>query len=405
MDSINTHNKLRYNESKNQILRIRTRISLNQLFAICFSFLSIFKSWTFVRQSGDYYEHLIADTIIVLCSLIAVLVFLKSRMWDPHGLKWCIFPITLIFVQALYRYDNTINWREAGISVIFIACCFLLINDLDKLRVYQALRVIFVIVSFLSIIFYASYSIHGFIPYRYVQYYAVQTQAHARYVDFAGIVLFTGPSGILRLCGVFNEPGLFGTFLGLLLLSDNIDIKKISNLILFIAGILTFSMAFLLLISGGCIIKYRKDWKLMLIFLLVFLSILIIPQITFTSSNLKYFFNRIINVTNNRESLAFEKDFHRVVTSDAKWLGIGNGYRSINTSSIKTYIVRIGYIGVLFYVGYIIKLGLYYSTKNIYSLSYIGLFTICMYQRPDVIAPVYFILLLGGLKNLNEINQ
>jgi predicted RNA-binding protein with RPS1 domain len=62
-----------------------------------------------------------------------------------------------------------------------------------------------------------------------------------------------------RFYGVFDEPGVIGTFAGIMLFAERYNLKKISNIILFVSGVFSFSLFFILLSAvigpGGKIIQ------------------------------------------------------------------------------------------------------------------------------------------------------
>ena len=79
------------------------------------------------------------------------------------------------------------------------------------------------------------------LPYEIVPYYF----GDEYYINYYFAYLYWGGSEgvVFRLCGLFNEPGYFGTVSAILLINEKLHLKRISNLLLFIAGFFTFSAA------------------------------------------------------------------------------------------------------------------------------------------------------------------
>lgn len=68
---------------------------------------------------------------------------------------------------------------------------------------------------------------------------------------------------ISRLCGMFDEPGTIGTISALLLAARAFEIRRWQAIVLWIAGILSFSLAFVVLVTVGLVGRalLRLDWK------------------------------------------------------------------------------------------------------------------------------------------------
>lgn len=96
--------------------------------------------------------------------------------------------------------------------------------------------------AFLGIVAYFDFLLGLGLPHSIEEYYIQRDNAN--YINYTFAYLFVEFDGI-RLCGLFNEPGAFGTFLALFLILDGFNYKHYGNYLLLIAGCLTLSMAFL----------------------------------------------------------------------------------------------------------------------------------------------------------------
>ena len=71
------------------------------------------------------------------------------------------------------------------------------------------------------------------------------------------------------MCGIFNEPGWLGTTIGLMLCYEEFEFKKISNWILLIAGLLTYSLAFIIIMIIGFVMRNIDKIKKWTFFLFI----------------------------------------------------------------------------------------------------------------------------------------
>lgn len=94
--------------------------------------------------------------------------------------------------------------------------------------------------------------------------------AGVRMLELPGAVFFEGNSQSLpwggvvsRLCGMFDEPGMVGTIAALLLAARGYRIKGIREVALYIVGVLSFSLAFIVLVLMGVTVRLlvRRDWR------------------------------------------------------------------------------------------------------------------------------------------------
>ena len=89
---------------------------------------------------------------------------------------------------------------------------------------------------------------------------------------FSVIPNYDVPSGFYRFCGLFEEPGVVGTICSLLLVADRIDLKSNENKLLFFYGLISFSLAFYILIiiyyeeCKGCIFCFFLKFYFVFIF-------------------------------------------------------------------------------------------------------------------------------------------
>ena len=70
------------------------------------------------------------------------------------------------------------------------------------------------------------------------------------------ILNYTLDYPLFRLCGMFDEPGIVGTISALLLAADRVDLSKPTNLLLLLAGIMSLSLAFVVILTIYAVLVY-----------------------------------------------------------------------------------------------------------------------------------------------------
>jgi hypothetical protein len=224
---------------------------------------------------------------------------------------------------------------------------------------------------------------------------------------------------ITRLSGIFDEPGVVGTISGLLLGANKFDFKNNwMNKVIFVSGILSFSIAFYVL----CIIfivvnsvKLSNLKSLITVFSLILLYSLMI-SIEFENEFFDSLQSRLIIedgswVANNRTTELFNTEFNSFLESGGPKVWFGNGIYTASKneflaggSSYKMIIFDSGVIGFTLIIMWLLfaSLGLRksYKSKDFYTLLLIALFMASIYQRPYVFTYAHSVIIFGGIANL-----
>jgi hypothetical protein len=204
---------------------------------------------------------------------------------------------------------------------------------------------------------------------------------------------------LFRLSSLFDEPGVVGTVAALLIIATNFK-RDFINLILIVAGTLSFSLAFIILIAMY-LLFYKRT-------VLYFAMIAGIGLFYFAGEN--PFFNKVIinrllivdgNIAgDNRTTLAFNIKFLQFFDSSLKWFGNSDSVASSGyyASSWKNLIWDYGIVGTFFmlmsFVFYKIR---FVKVTNKLVISFLILFFLNIYQRPYILNVTYFLLFSGAL--------
>lgn len=317
--------------------------------------------------------------------------------------------IIFIIISSFHTYDGSISFSGFLFSLLWII--FALAPDNIKKRTFIYFKNAFIIICIAGIICYLSYDLNLFLPYKVVNYYNNNAIVE-NYIDYKFIFLYRASSSIslVRLCGICNEPGYFGTICALILCASSLNLKKKSNIIILIAGFLTFSLAFIITLVIYLLLKYLKDVRtVILTVLLTCFYLFLLPNIYTGNPTIDRFIQRM-TITDeglagdNRTTDELEYVFDDVVKNKPLF-GYGEGYLKTQNlkggvSSYKTYIIQYGFVGCILLWGSLLLAALY-KNKNYLSIIYIIVFFVNIYQRPNIMTLQYQILLFGGLAFIN----
>ncbi len=347
---------------------------------------------------------------IILYSFVIILLFLedfKIRI---------TLPLILLFVYLfIYNYSGVFSnidfsYRDIFFSYIhlllFFAILYKRMNGNIFLKSFDYVINIFILLNLFSLFFYIllvflniniSYELinlggRGFL---YRNYFNL-----AIFNDYS--IYLAGPFKVLRLCGMFEEPGMLGTYAGILLAFDYIFFpkKKIRKIILVTYGFLSLSMAFFVFLTF--IFLYLLHNKSVKIIIIAVVFILLI--VFFLPTELKDVFKSAVaeRFFIDRESLRFVGDnryilyhgrFQDYIKYDANTFqllfgnGKGTNIKEIRFASYARYIYESGYIGFLIMITFLAYFLIYrpikYNKINILLLTILPVLSI--YQsRGDI---------------------
>lgn len=350
--------------------------------------------------------------ISILFSIIFFVVYLINNKYEVNKIDF-LFSIGLVIILIYYSLPGSKG--VTGLTFGYIAMViFMLISDKLKQKVFIYYSWIFSILLIPGIIIMVLFLL-GFD----LSYNIIESPTGREYRQYLGAVNLTFLSsditGFKRLHGVFDEPGVVGTFAALLLIADNFRIKNNPrNIIILIGGILSFSFAFMVMLLIYLILKMNIK-QIIFTFTLLIAIIALIPN---NSEILdKYVFERFtitegkLAGDNRISSVSTEQELTSFYTGDFRYIffGMGNEAQSLNSRMTgdlwQFFLYDYGIFGIIIllfaifiYIRYKVKSNIYYSALLIF------IFLLSFYQRHDIINLYYMIVLIGGLINLQQNN-
>lgn len=207
--------------------------------------------------------------------------------------------------------------------------------------------------------------------------------------------------GLFRLSGLFDEPGVVGTFSAFILITMGYRVREWKGYVILAAGILSFSLAFYLmsllylLMRKGVVNRIK-----VVVFIMLFATM---------AGSIPFVRERIIDrleikdgilAGDNRTTEEVDAAFANFTMSDNVWTG--NAGRvdesGVGSASWKAAIMDYGIIGnaliALFFWLLARSKPIRFSRQTvIFSI----LFVVSVYQRPHIFDPSYILLFIGGL--------
>jgi len=305
-----------------------------------------------------------------------------------------------------------------------VVAIFVMLPEKQQNISYEMYRTLFAATLIIPLITYVAVHIGIKVPYEILESYEQIKIAHGYFykkflfaIQMSSVANLSTPD--LRFFGIYDEGGRVGTICALMLCAERLQVKKDwKNFIFIVAGVLSFSMAFylLLFIYYCCRCLEKGETKRILALILVGIVGVVLLNYDFGIPEIQKFQSRFAITKsglggNNRESAEYKKvlvDFYN--KSDLYHLLFGNGIgaigaiqdaKEIDGSSYRSLIYDYGFVGFGLSVLWIVLYALFTAKKHkeeanqAYTLAIIYLAN--MYQRPSLFYISYLIIFIGGL--------
>lgn len=319
--------------------------------------------------------------------------------------RYNVRRISVVLIWFLYKNLNVYAPESNDIEFLFfiLLVVFSLQSNETITSVFQLYKKFLVLISCIGIITYFCFILNINLPYRSDPFYDDNTSAI--YINYYLSYILYESAISIRLCGLFNEPGFFGTILGLFCIIQKKHLFSKENIVLFVAGVLTFSLAFYAIIFIGLACSMFNSIRKTIV---VTLSMALLLGIVYYNSNenIAYFLRRFeYDKTthsfsgSNRKSTEFEVKEREFALGNSKMFGYGSGYlKNVDASSTyKKYIIEWGYLGFFLTYGMLILIA-FKECRGKDSTIYLLCFAASIFQRPIIFTVAYFLVLFGGIQ-------
>jgi len=372
------------------------------------------------------------DRLLFVFSLIALALIQPFYTWSndlvisriAHGVgsllllyilinkkNWRLFNIVLVLFFFLVSLHTMIGGTEnTKITYIpLITLFFIALKPSEQARIFDHFSTILAIIFFIGLVSYFLYLIGknpplgtaiapNFDKWPYLVYFG-----HVKETNLP----------VYRFSSIFDEAGQVGTLCGLILASVSISFKNIKSIILLATGLITFSLAFYVILIF--ILLYNLKIKTLII-----VSFLTITTALVSGDRFDILIASRLSIENgrlsgdNRTDPLFEAYYSNFLSNGGNDLIFGKGFgtfqkekpEGMSPSTYKTLIFNYGILGfgmMIFF--YFLSVFFLNNSKKGWFLCFI--FFISAYQRPDLIRIAPIVMFLGGLSylKLKSINE
>ena len=332
----------------------------------------------------------------------------EFKLFIPLFIVW-IFQWLLDNFHLAPGVESSVQWPT--LILIFLFCMM-------KPRVwhygFRVYRIFLVVTSLFGIVAFGAFLTGVIQPLDTVEYYNNSGGQNAMYIVYPLSYLVVGSTdGIeaIRLSGLFNEPGYFGTILALALIADGLDIRNIGSWIMLITGTFTLSFAFFVLIAMYWGFRAMKNAKTLLKIaalsaLCLFLILPLIPEdssVGWLVQRFSYDKDENKVAGDDRTTSAFEMYWDQTVANGQIIFGQGGGFfnnKDVGSLSCKKVIVEHGFVFSFMMWGLLFFACMHFKQRKMAWWILLICFFASVYQRPSIFLYSYMLILFGGMKNI-----
>lgn len=326
-------------------------------------------------------------------SNVYLYVFLLIVILNIYNFKKKITELEIISIIGLtFFYLYATQYKNLnGIIIPLLFLTFLVAREKFILSSFGYFKFFFALSLGLSLVFFLLHACSVSLPYEQIK--PLNKEKIEVYYQYPFFVITDSLMNNIfpRFFGMFDEPGIVGTFAGIILFMEKYKFSK-QNLIFFITGLISFSFYFMLLTILGLLIftHGRKRVVFILVFISLFLltkSIPIVDTLVWKRAQIED--GRLAG--DNRTTDSFDLYYKAFVNSpDFLWGRLSKEAVDKVSASYKQLVINYGLIFCLFYL-FILLLLSYSQVKNWkYVILCMILILTLLYQRPFIFSPIYF---------------
>jgi len=358
------------------------------IIAFILAFLVVITLQPYFVWANTKYANIFAGIVMLVISLsIAKLTIYNVR-------------ISIFFVICnLYYFFGGTHYTTFS-PIFFLPLFFLLLPNDYKLVIFKKFNNIISIIFALGFI---TYSLRFFINLPYINIPPLNPLKAYTY----NVYLFdiTIPQTILpRFMSLFDEPGVVGTLCALLISYKKIALNSFNNIVILLAGIFSFSLAFYVILILNLLYNFKKNYSIVFILVLLLFSILPKDSIFYTQIVDRLEFVDGGFSGDNRMNKTFAMNSNSFINNGGKDLFFGRGMGSekfddINNQGSSTYkvlVYRHGLIGVGLFLLFFIYIT-WLLAPSIRGGFYLTVFILLLYQRINLFLYYNIVVYVGGL--------
>lgn len=401
------------------------------LIAVLYAVYSLEPYFTWRTYKNGVYGYLLESvpfkTIFGILFIVFFLARSKGRIRCDKYTKYLavgVFICAIFCVAMSGGAENTHLLSMAWIPYL-VVIFYLFLPDEMKIKAYNVYFLFFVITLIIPMLCYVMHLVGHDLPYSILQpQEEMKVIRGFYYKNYFGAVQRVHNYDLLsemKICGIYDESGRLGTLAALFLIGEKLNFKNWKSIICLIAGIMSFSLAFYLIIfiyyAILCVCNRKfKNIIVILLAIVVYWEFISIPledgvlknlqsRITITESGLN---------GDNRTNEQFDdliKEFNENSSLYTLAFGRGDGAivqvqisNNIDGSSYKCFIYNYGYVGFASLILWLILYGLF-KTKSLRIATHkaqvwaiVIVYIINIYQRPTSFYLGYLMIIIGAIE-------
>ena len=310
----------------------------------------------------------------------------------------------MLFRSLTFASNNNIF----GKTLVLLICTIFICDKRDLVRIWNCFKIIFSISLLLSLSFYVLVTILGIdLPHTVIS--SLNANKDDTYLLYPFLVRTSSQlfDFNFRFFGLYDEPGVIGTFSSVFLICDNFDFKKKLNIVLLVSGILSMSLPFYAVIFFYILTHVSWKYKILLVSIISIIAVsLYNNEIIYYYVFRRFTFEDGTFVGDNRTIDSFESFYKNFKNGPDYLWGLGAGTSALQNyggSSYKQIIVDYGF---LFFIVYVIALYAngFSITKWKKSIFYGIIIFLVLYQRPFISSIVYVFIIIVSSSVLDTSN-
>lgn len=354
-------------------------------------FFKILAAILLLLEIQPYFIWGVTGTRMLLTITIPLIIIIGAHYQGKNIVSAIIFACIALFA-AVAEGDNFYGC----ISMMTVAILFLSVDYLKD--VYSYFKTIYVYLIGLSSIVWVLVMVGVSLPVHEIM--PLNTLKDITYHQYPFLVMMGYDPDFsiyraFRFCGPFDEPGVVGTNALLILLIERFNIRKASNIIILISGLISMSLFFYVSIIIYMIYFFtlkEGNVKTKILSIVLFSALTILSynyEVTRSAiwERLEYDKTTRTFVGNNRAEDELKQYVSRIRGSDEYWFGVHNKAvieRFSGSASVQNAILKYGMFGVFIYSLFFVVYAFKRIPKRKEAFFCIMFLFITLWQRPGL---------------------
>ena len=354
-----------------------------------------------------------------LIAFCVIMIIISS----PKGFKihnpFLLFILVFLCIKMV-ALDNLLSFTA------FLLIPLLIFPDDEKMIVYHYIIRLYAAFMAISIIVYI---LVVWVGVSFPGYYLSPANLYKEhdYIKYPFMVMANDlrhPEEVFRFYSVFDEAGVVGTLAAIFLWIENYKLRKWYNLIIFISGLLSFSLFFIVISLFYFAVVFKEivfQWKNLLLLALISMALSLSYIYLKDNTDIDAVVDRFVLSRfqfddgewsgNNRSTDHFDRVYSAFVKEgNDVMFGKGIGAHTNVDPGVQTYKMMIFDYGLVFVVLSLLFFIIYgycvYKRVTVYYILYIVLLFGFYYQRPAFLfSPEYFYLFLIVPLNTKKLDK